>query len=72
MIPGWGHGEKRLSLLLRLVLAVISQCGICALATGTPRSGCQMLGSQTLVSGFIGTFLLSLGYPPLFIIQTYS
>jgi hypothetical protein len=28
MIPGWGHGEKRLSLLVGLVLDVISQCGI--------------------------------------------
>jgi hypothetical protein len=67
MIPGWGHGEKRLSLLLGLVLDVISQCGPCALATSV-----WVQDAQTLVSGFIGTFLLSLGYPPLFIIQTYS
>ncbi|KAK3160443.1 hypothetical protein QOZ80_1BG0059500 [Eleusine coracana subsp. coracana] len=47
VLPGWGRGGERLSLLLRLrrrlILAVTSQCGSRSPATGTPPPGCKIL-----------------------------
>ncbi|CAO2193821.1 unnamed protein product [Urochloa humidicola] len=48
VLPGWGRGGERLSLLLRfrrcLILTVNSQCGARpATAMGTPPRGCKIL-----------------------------
>ena len=50
VLPGWGRGGERLSLLLRvrrrLILTVTSQCGArpaAATQSGTPPRGCKIL-----------------------------
>ena len=50
MLPGWGRGGERLSLLLRfrrcLILTVTSQCGArpaAATQPGEPPRGCKIL-----------------------------
>ncbi|CAL4965493.1 unnamed protein product [Urochloa decumbens] len=47
VLPGWGRGGERLSLLLRfrrrLILTVTSQCGARPAAAGTQPRGCRIL-----------------------------